>query len=210
MFYHRDTFNWLEYFPVKRRKRYDKDALILTGDDVQQCARVLLEGSARMVLSASDGRQRTVAYLSQGSIFGEVAALSKHPLTADVLVLADGECVVGDIFITDIIDALSGQMSLLPQFLQSVSEKTSSFLEEVAQMAFGTARGQVATILQTLATEKTSIEISQEKLAQIAGRTRVTIALHLHELELAGAIRLERSRICIVDPAILASLAKED
>ena len=210
MFYHRDKFNWLEYFPVKRRKRYDKDAVILTGEDVQQCARVLLEGRARMVLCASDGRQRTVAYLSEGSIFGEVAALSKHPLTADVLVLAESECVVGDIFITDIIDALSGQLSLLPHFLQSVSEKTSSFLEEVAQMAFGTVRAQVATILLALATDKQCVEISQEKLAQIAGRTRVTIALHLHELELAGAIRLERSKICIVNPDILAQLAKDE
>jgi hypothetical protein len=51
-----------------------------------------------------------------------------------------------------------------------------------------------------------TVPLSQERLAQIAGKTRVTVASALHRLQEMQVIGLERSRILVIDQQSLHRL----
>jgi CRP-like cAMP-binding protein len=82
--------------------------------------------------------------------------------------------------------------------MRITAEKTSLFLQEIERAVFGTAQTEIATILLALSREESSIALTQERLAQLAGLTRVTVGVQLHELERIGAIRLGRSKITVI------------
>lgn len=205
-----DAEEWVARLPILRTEEFLPEALIL-GEGPATYIHVVLHGIVRHSLVAADGRERVVSYLQRGNLFGEQRALAAEPSSSTSFTFADTACVVGYIDPEEFVAQLQREPDLLRELLRLTHQKKRRLLEELDRAVFGSARSQIAALLLLLAREPGDarvIPVSQERLAQLSGRTRVTVATQLHALAAAGAIRLDRSRIVVCDAAILAELAE--
>jgi len=204
---------WLSRIRISDRQRYPAECLIIEGTRCdaggdQPAAFVVLDGVVRLSLFVEAGQELVLAYLPTGSLFGEQAALSRRGLDAQLVAIADDDCVVGKVTANDLTDFVLEHPDALIDLMGITGKKTSLFLQALARSSFGTAGARVATILNALGAKCDQVSISQERLAQLSGLTRVTVAKQLHRLEATGAIALGRSRIVISDTALLQTWAR--
>lgn len=209
MQHHPSQTHWLETVPIRKRAHFEPDDLIADRRDIQDDTLYLvLQGSVRAMLLAKDGRERVLVYLPQGSLFGEQAALSHTKLQAELIVRAETGCEIGYLSTVDIVEAVRHKPELIIDIMRITAEKTSLFLQEIERSAFGTAQMQIATILLTLSQGERCLALTQERLAHLAGLTRVTVGAQLHQLERVGAVRLDRSKIVVLRPDLLTALSQ--
>jgi len=204
---------WLSRVRISDRWRYPAECVIIEGtrchtDGDQSAAFVVLEGMVRLSLVVESGQEQVLAYLPSGSLFGEQSALSRRGLDAQLVAVADEDCVVGKITADDLMDFVLDHPDALIDLMGITGRKTSLFLQALARSSFGTAGARVAVILSALGVNRDQVTISHERLAQLSGLTRVTVAKQLHRLEATGAIALGRSRIVISDTALLQTWAR--
>jgi CRP/FNR family transcriptional regulator len=198
--------------PIASTASYAADTHI-ADDTSAPKIRLVLHGVVRLSVLARDGRERVFAYLPRGSIFGEQRALADAPgATSAAMAFADCDCVIGFIEPVELIARIQTEPDLLRVLLRITHLKKKHLVDELERAVFHTARSQLASLLLALArdpADPNAIDISQERLARLSGRTRVTVAAQLHALASAGAIRLERSRIVLIDPYLLGTIAEE-
>lgn len=199
---------WLGQVPIRRRAKVPTDGIIhdVTNPTAHGIL-VLLSGTARVSLVASDGRERMISFVPTGSIFGEQTTLTKIPITSNLMVFANNECLIGEITHEDILKALAKQPSLLFDILSVIAGKTAELLSEFERTLFGNCQAQLATLLLAFKQPDGYVLISQDRLAHLAGKTRVTVGANLHQLCAMGAIRLERAKICILNEAALIKIS---
>jgi CRP-like cAMP-binding protein len=203
--------DWFLRLPIACTAQFAPDALITEQDGALKI-HVVLSGVVRQSLVARDGRERVVAYLPRGSIFGEQQAFAAQPTASTSFTFADTACVIGYIEPDLFIARLQAEPDLLRHLLRITHNKKRQLMEELGRAVFHSARSQIAALLVVLARDPADarvIHVSQERLARLSGRTRVTVAAQLRSLASAGAIHLERSRIIVLDEDLLASLDDE-
>lgn len=167
----------------------------------------VLEGSVRIVMLARDGRERELMQLPAGSFFCEPAAIGETGATTNLIAIALTACTIGYLSGASIAAAIGRDPSLILELMQKSAQNTSLLLKEFERIAFSDPLALVASILVERSTHEGDLHFSQERLAQIAGKTRVTVASALHRLQQRRAIRLERSHIAIIDRQHLRRIA---
>jgi len=199
---------WLARIPLRKRLYFEPDALIASGhESLEGMIHVVLDGTVRLSLMTRSGRERVLIYVGTGGLFGEQGSFGQALPKPDIAVLAETRCVVGQVATHDLIEAVRQEPQVFVEIMRITAEKTCLLLRELERSAFGTAQSQIAEILLALRQRDGSVRLTQERLARVAGKTRVTVGAQLHEFERLGAIRLERSRIVILRPDMLATLS---
>jgi CRP/FNR family transcriptional regulator len=97
-----------------------------------------------------------------------------------------------------------------------LSERARNFVNEIPGTAFASVRQRVARQLLDLASmhpsdgdpEELAVRITQQELADAAGTVREVVVRTLRQLRDAGAVRTERDRIVLLDPAQLTEAVK--
>ena len=202
---YKSAIRWHEIVPIRRRIRYDADAMIVDGSDGdERSAYVVLDGMVRLSLLTPDGREQVLIYLQPGSLFGEQAALGHTKISADLVAFADEACEAGQIAASDLAATLNRDADPFREIMRLTSEKTALFVQAVARSSFGTARNRVADVLGALGQGRDCVSITQERLAHLCGTTRVTVAAQLRKLADEGAIMMQRNEIFIRDQNRLA------
>ena len=208
MMYRPPELAWLRRVRISATREYAAGSIILEERDGPRTAVMLVfSGTVRLSVQWPDGREHALLYLPKGSIFGEQAALGV-PIETSLTAIADSDCVIGEILVSDMVEAVRADPSIFLDVMKMTSEKTTLFLRELSRSVFGTALMQVACVLSTLSYTSDVISVSQERLATITGKTRMTVSSQLHYLQTIGAIRLERTRIVVTDAQILARHAE--
>ena len=101
--------------------------------------------------------------------------------------------------------------------LVELSERARSFVNEIPGTAFATVRQRVARQLLDLASThqhdgdpngELAVRITQQDLAEAVGTVREVVVRTLRQLRDAGAVRTERDRIVLLDPAQLTEEVK--
>jgi CRP/FNR family cyclic AMP-dependent transcriptional regulator len=194
--------------PLRSRRRYRRDEVIGGGSGVHPDGiQVVLEGRVRLSLVSPDGRERAVLFLSPGCFFGEQVSLGTRPMRANLLAIADAPSEIGLAQPADLVAAFAREPQLFMDMMAYTTDKKSLILEDLARTLFGSAQTEIAAILVALADENGVVQTTHERLAQISGATRVTVAAQLHDLEAAGLIRLSRAQVHILDLERLSQLA---
>ncbi|WP_223542244.1 Crp/Fnr family transcriptional regulator [Pseudomonas sp. BF-RE-26] len=196
---------WLDRFSIDTVKQYRPDCRIALPE--KDHALGIIEGLVQVVMHSSDGRVRSLMVLHAGCLFGEQSALGGVSITTNLNAIALTKCTIGYISGPSIIAAVSRDPSLILELMQHSAENTSLLLRELERIAFSDSLTQIAIILMEHNDHNGTVPFSQERLAQIAGKTRVTVASALHRLREMQVIRLERARILVIDQESLYRLA---
>jgi CRP/FNR family transcriptional regulator len=110
-------------------------------------------------------------------------------------------------------DILRTLLKKHPEFAQKVIDNLAKNLRGLVRMVSEMAFYQVTHRLARLISEQSPDELSgtpwtQEQLAARLGTVREVVARSLKELERSGAIQLDKRRIAISDPGVLAQWAQ--
>ncbi|MGE7964008.1 Crp/Fnr family transcriptional regulator [Pseudomonas sp. NPDC089918] len=201
---------WLHQIPIARRHEVAEGRPIPTiGKDGEPVIIIILEGCARSTLRGRDGREHLLGYLGPGSLIGEQMAIGRTRFDSDLVCIADSNCRVGEISPPSLIAAIRAHPDLIPALLHVISRKTATLLRDIERGAFATSAAQTAALLLKLADDNGYVHVSQARLAQFAGKTRMTISTQLRRLALRGTIAQERACIRLVDSASLEKVSDQ-
>jgi CRP-like cAMP-binding protein len=195
----------LDYVPISQRVAFAADMQVADTDQ-HDLMLVVLRGQVRVSMLAVDGRERVLAYLPEGSTVGEQRVLSGVPLNVSIGVFAETPSLIGYVRADDLWKALAAHPELVRDLVTNMRRKTMMYLEQLEQAAFEDALTQISTILLSLDDGDGTVRISQERLAQLSGKTRRTVGAQLHRLATMGVIDLNRGHVTIKNRKRLARL----
>ncbi len=186
------------------RRRYPNKSVIIYAGDPPDALYYITSGSVAVVNEDDEGREIVLAYLSEGSFFGEMGLFEteKH---RSAWVRARSQCEVAEISYNrfrqlaqedpDILFALASQMALRLR-------RTSNML---SRLAFMDVAGRVARTLLDLAKEPDAmthpngmqIRITRQELGRIVGCSREMVGRVLKSLEQQNLISAKGKTIVV-------------
>lgn len=175
------------------------------GDHSDSCY-IVRSGNFRVTREHPDGRAITLANLSSGDIFGELAMLDGEVRSASVEALSEGELLA--LPGADVRRLLERNPEITVKLVAALVRRIREANERIARQSFQTVPSRVAGVLSQLVAEETpltdregiTIRMNQVDLAQLAGTSRESVSRFLAELERAGVVRCGRGRVTILKP----------
>lgn len=184
------------------------EALFWEGDE---CAglHILQQGCVKLYRLSPQGRQYIVRILQEGETCNEVPTFDggSNPVNTEALETSRVWVIEAGM--------LRELLKLHPEFSLKVLNNFAGLLrglvKRVSEMAFFQVTHRLARLISELPPEELSGESAhwtQEQMAARLGTVREVVARSLKELERSGAIRLDKRRIRISDPDVLAQWAQ--
>lgn len=188
-------------------KRYAKNQLVVQEYDPCDSIGLLLDGSLALQRLSPGGEVKTIQALAAGNCFGEgllFAAKAQYPFnivtTANALVLSLpfvrvrkmlADCTV---FCTNYLALLSNRLVLLTGEIQVLAHKNARARLSIYLASESRKSGKLSFILQHNRTE----------IAEWIGMERPSVSRELSRMQREGIIAIERNKITILKPEILA------
>jgi CRP-like cAMP-binding protein len=188
-------------------REYERgEALFWEGDP---CAglHIIEQGFVKLYRLSPQGRQYIVRVLQEGDTCNEVPTFDggTNPVNVEAMEPTRVWVIQANI--------LRERLVQHPEFAQKVINNLARQLRELVKMVSEMAFYQVTHRLARLISEQAPEELSgppwtQEQLAARLGTVREVVARSLKELERSGAIQLDKRRIEVLDPDVLAQWAQ--
>jgi len=188
-------------------REYERgEALFWEGDP---CAglHIIEQGFVKLYRLSPQGRQYIVRVLQEGDTCNEVPTFDGgvNPVNVEALEPTHVWVIQAEI--------LRDLLRAHPEFAQKVIDNLAKNLRGLVRMVSEMAFYQVTHRLARLISQQPSDELSgapwtQEQLAARLGTVREVVARSLKELERSGAIQMEKRRIEVADPNVLAQWAQ--
>lgn len=181
------------------------EALFWEGDP---CAglHIIEQGFVKLYRLSPQGRQYIVRVLQEGDTCNEVPTFDGgvNPVNVEALETTQAWVIQSDV--------LRELINKHPEFSQKVINNFAKNLRGLVRMVSEMAFYQVTHRLARLLSAQSPDELggspwTQEQLAARLGTVREVVARSLKELERSGAINVEKRRISISDPNVLAQWA---
>jgi CRP/FNR family cyclic AMP-dependent transcriptional regulator len=170
---------------------------------------LVVAGVVRVFVAAPDGRTMTIRYCRPGELLGAMSLFAtgfSEPATKQALL--DAELL--SLSPARVRHVAERDARVARVFLVELSERARNFIHEIPGSAFASVRQRVARQLLDLAAMRPgqrdgqlAVQITQQDLAAAAGTVREVVVRTLRQLRECGAVRTERDRIIILDPARL-------
>lgn len=187
-------------------REYERgEALFWEGD---KCAglHIIEKGFVKLYRLSPQGRQYIVRVLQEGDTCNEVPTFDggTNPVNVEALEPTQVWIIQADI--------LRELLNQHPEFSQKVinnfAKNLRGLVVRVSEMAFYQVTHRLARLLSAQSPDElVSTPWTQEQLAARLGTVREVVARSLKELERSGAINVEKRRISISDPNVLAEWA---
>jgi CRP/FNR family transcriptional regulator len=188
-------------------REYERgEALFWEGDP---CAglHIIEQGFVKLYRLSPQGRQYIVRVLQEGDTCNEVPTFDRgtNPVNVEALETTRVWVIQPEILRT--------LLHKHPDFAQKVIDNFAMNLRGLVRMVSEMAFYQVTHRLARLISEQSPDELSgtpwtQEQLAARLGTVREVVARSLKELERSGAIQMDKRRIAIANPDVLAQWAQ--
>jgi CRP/FNR family transcriptional regulator, cyclic AMP receptor protein len=170
---------------------------------------LVVAGVVRVFVAAPDGRTMTIRYCRPGELLGAMSLFAtgfSEPATKQALL--DAELL--SLSPARVRHVAERDARVARVFLIELSERARNFVHEIPGSAFASVRQRVARQLLDLASMRPgkrdgelAVRVTQQELAAAAGTVREVVVRTLRQLRECGAVRTERDRIIILDPARL-------
>lgn len=173
---------------------------------------LVVSGVIKAFVTAADGRTMTIRYCRAGALIGVTSLFARaFSMPATMQAVVDSKLLQLSPYVAR--QAATTDVRAARAFLVELAERTLNFINEIPDNSFATVSQRVARHLLDLALEVPSplpntgivVAISQRELADAVGTAREVVVRVLRDLRREGALRTERNRIVILDPASLIS-----
>ena len=174
-----------------------KDGLIL-----------VLEGRLRVYISAENGREISILFLTRGDPFSIITVDNAGPFDIVPQLQATDRAVLAYIPKADFVSVAYCVPQASEYLLNVAARNAQGILNCIEKHLFSSLRHGVArTILEQAEREKSdSIHITHEQIANHLGTTREVVSREVEQLRCAGIISTARGRIGILDRGRLSIL----
>jgi CRP/FNR family transcriptional regulator len=188
-------------------REYERGEALFWEDDPCTGLHIIEQGFVKLYRLSPQGRQYIVRVLQEGDTCNEVPTFDggTNPVNVEALETTKVWVIHPDILRT--------LLKKHPEFAQKVIDNLAKNLRGLVRMVSEMAFYQVTHRLARLISEQSPDELSgtpwtQEQLAARLGTVREVVARSLKELERSGAIQMNKRRIAISDPGVLAQWAQ--
>ncbi|MFN3960290.1 MAG: Crp/Fnr family transcriptional regulator [Parvularculaceae bacterium] len=178
-----------------------KDEILFAAGDPASAVYLVLGGEVAMEIDGADGKSVCVAAVGAGGVFGELGALDGQPRSVGARATAPT---------TLLSIKASAFLALIrshPEFALAIASELAGKLRrtnaQITGLTFHSLRNRVAGLLDALAAgqdgDRPSLQITQTELAARIAASREKVNGHLQAMQAAGAIRLGRGRIDVIN-----------
>jgi CRP/FNR family transcriptional regulator len=188
-------------------REYERGEALFWEGDACTGLHIIEQGFVKLYRLSPQGRQYIVRVLQEGDTCNEVPTFDggTNPVNVEALETTRVWVIHPDILRT--------LLQKHPEFAQKVIDNFAKNLRGLVRMVSEMAFYQVTHRLARLISEQSPDELSgtpwtQEQLAARLGTVREVVARSLKELERSGAIQIDKRRIAISDPGVLAQWAQ--
>lgn len=176
---------------------------------------VVLRGRVKVFKRSEQGREQVLLIIGPGRSFNDVPVFDGGPnpgsvaaMDASTIAILPAAAILGLVernpaMATAVIRILAGRMRGLTLMVEDLALRT--VIARVAKILLESAGGK-ATLIETPA--ENGVRLTQSQLAAMTGTVREVVQRALKSLEQAGAIKLARARISVLDPAALQRWAE--
>lgn len=183
------------------RVRLARDEMLFAAGDPAHAIYLVIDGEVALEIDGADGKSVCVAMVATGGVFGELGALDGQPRSVGARAAQP----------TNLLSIRASAFLTLirtnPDFALAVAAELAGKLRrtnaQITGLTFHSLRSRVAGLLDALAAahpaETPSLAITQTELAARIAASREKVNGHLQAMQTAGAIRLGRGRIDVID-----------
>jgi len=188
------------------RKTFSKHSYVLFENETGSALFVIIKGKVKVSRVNDDGKEVILTILNESDFFGEMSILDGLSRSANVIAMEDS-----DLFIiqrSEFLDLIQNHPEISIALLQELTQRLRAADVKIKSLSLKDAEGRVATVILQLADEigrikQGIVEIEklpyQHDLANMAGTSRETISRSLHTFAKKGFVKLEGSRLKILD-----------
>jgi CRP/FNR family transcriptional regulator len=188
-------------------REYERGEALFWEGDPCSGLHIIEQGFVKLYRLSPQGRQYIVRVLQEGNTCNEVPTFDRgtNPVNVEALETTRVWVIQPDI--------LRSLLKKHPDFAQKVIDNFAKNLRGLVRMVSEMAFYQVTHRLARLIFEQSPEELigtpwTQEQLAARLGTVREVVARSLKELERSGAIHIDKRRIAVSDPDVLAQWAQ--
>lgn len=198
---------------LARRRRFGRGDYIFHEGDPGDTLHLLAKGRVAIRVTTPLGDSATLLIVGPGEHFGEMALVSPAPRNATAVALEPAETlrVHRDEFENLRAREPGIDKLMLDAAIAEVRRLSHQLLEALYVPADKRVLRRLLDLISVYNTGSdvtTTIPLTQEDLAQLAGTTRPTTNKVLRAAEDAGTLRIGRGRIEVIDQAALARRAR--
>jgi CRP-like cAMP-binding protein len=177
------------------RREHDRGAVIFFEHEPGDAMYIIEEGQVRIYRVAEDGREKTLALLSEGDFFGEMALIDDEPRSA--IAEATEPCVLLAIHKRDVHSLIQANPSIALSMIQGLSRRLRETNKQLMDAVFLDVRGRVLRLLLDLDRRYgrpcaegrlIDIRLTHQELANMVGTSRESVTRVLTELQDVGAL----------------------
>jgi len=195
-------------------RSYERGDIVFHEGDTCEGLYVVKSGRVRVYKISPEGREQVLLIAERGETFNEVAVFDDGPNPASVETLEPAVLLL--LPKGRLLSMIEAEPDVGRAFMRVFASHLRRLAGLVEDLSFKTVTGRVARILLDQLPAATGgpgdqsppHRLTQRQIAAMAGTAREVAARAMKALEEQGAIRMERGRIIIVDPQLLASLGR--
>jgi CRP/FNR family transcriptional regulator, cyclic AMP receptor protein len=182
------------------------DVLVREDDLAARGFYLILEGSAKVVLTGPDGREAVLALLEEGDFFGEMSLLDGDPRSATVRATTEIRLVL--LRRPSFMDLLQKHPEISIALLTALSARLRQANRKISALALSPVHARVSGAILQLAEfqgfrVKGQVVIhdrpTQQEIAEMASTTRETVSRVLGQMQKDGLIQLDGRELVILD-----------
>ena len=187
-------------------RKFKKKAVVYAPAEAGQTVLVLATGRVKIYDLTLEGRETILAFVEQGELFGELAALDGQPRREFAEAVED--CEVLAIPGADFMALLESRADLALSVTRLVGLRRQRIETRLRSILFLPSRPRLIRVLVELVEthgERTGTRyairfpLSHQDFAGLIGVSRETVTLTLGQLQAEGLIAVERRRVVLLD-----------
>ena len=192
------------YFGPRSAQRGE---LIMIEGGLAQFIYLVASGVVRVYLTSADGREQVLQLARPGDSFNDVAVFDGLPNLANASAMS--QVLLYSVSRVDLQHIMERFPSVRKSAVYVLAGQLRRLVSLVTDLSFKRVTARLARLLlEQSQMAEVSPYITQQQMATMIGTVREMIGRAIKNLELAGAIRMERHRIVIVDIKLLEKISE--
>ncbi|HEY8416591.1 MAG TPA: Crp/Fnr family transcriptional regulator [Limnochordales bacterium] len=196
--------------------RYRKNQVLFVEGEPSHSLYFICSGRVKVYRVSPDGREQILHLLGEGDPIAVVPFFDGGPYPANAEVLTDAE--IAFVRFEDFERIARANPSILLRMLRLLAQRLRRAQEEIASLAMKSVAARLAACLLDLAERhgvpvadgvQVDLNLSRQELGNLIGASRETTTRLLQQFQREKAIRLNGSRVTILDADALRALGEQ-